>query len=398
MAYLGNVPAEAYTSIDKQVITGDGGTSYTLDHSVANENEIEVFVNNVRQEPSVAYTVSGTALTMTGNVESSDDFYVVFQGKAVQTTSHPEGQDLKARDGTFSGVITAPKFRTTDDGIETKAGTNVSMSSTGDGQLKLDGSGYTGAIALDATGMHLYHNSSSRALIFGTNETERMRITGGGTVQVGDSSVTDVPFGVANHSSHVQMRVGDNGGALGSDRTIRFQGRNAVDDANAYADLTLDPDAREFIIKAPKTNSPTINGLKMDSDGRVLLPNQPSAVCYFGDTNAYVQETQSWIFDNTEYNIGNHYSTSTGRFTAPVAGIYQVSFFTLSGSTSDAYYLVVRKNGTEQGRAYQYTRAGQMHMQVKCNANDYLQVGTDGTSKSFYHGRHYTKASFHLLG
>ena len=89
MAYLGNVPAEAYSSIDKQVITGDGGTSYTLDHSVANENEIEVFVNNVRQEPSVAYTVSGTALTMTGNVEASDDFYVVFQGKAIQTVVPP---------------------------------------------------------------------------------------------------------------------------------------------------------------------------------------------------------------------------------------------------------------------------------------------------------------------
>ena len=90
MAYIGNTPAEAYTSFDKQTITGDGGASYTLDHSVANENEIEVFVNNVRQEPSVAYTVSGTALTMTGNVAASDDFYVVFQGKAIQTVVPPD--------------------------------------------------------------------------------------------------------------------------------------------------------------------------------------------------------------------------------------------------------------------------------------------------------------------
>ena len=81
MAYVSNTPAAAYTSIAKQDITGDGGASYTLDHAVANENEIEVFVNNVRQEPSVAYTVSGTALTMTGNVAASDDFYVCFRAR-----------------------------------------------------------------------------------------------------------------------------------------------------------------------------------------------------------------------------------------------------------------------------------------------------------------------------
>jgi len=90
MGYIGNQTSNSYTSLDKQTITGNGGASYTLDHAVANEQEIEVFVNNVRQEPSVAYTVSGTALTMTGNVESSDDFYVVFQGKAIQTVVPPD--------------------------------------------------------------------------------------------------------------------------------------------------------------------------------------------------------------------------------------------------------------------------------------------------------------------
>ena len=89
MGYVGNQTSNSYTSLDKQDITGDGGTGFTLDHAVANENEIEVFVNNVRQEPSVAYTVSGTALTMTGNVAASDDFYVVFQGKALQTVTPP---------------------------------------------------------------------------------------------------------------------------------------------------------------------------------------------------------------------------------------------------------------------------------------------------------------------
>ncbi len=110
MAYLGNTPASRFTSMDKQTITGDGGTDYTLDHAVGSEQEIEVFVNNVRQEPSVAYTVAGTALTMTGNVASTDDFYVVFQGKAQQSVTHPSNSALQATTGTFSGAVTATSF------------------------------------------------------------------------------------------------------------------------------------------------------------------------------------------------------------------------------------------------------------------------------------------------
>jgi len=91
MPYLGNPPAAAYSTINYQDLTGGSGTSFTLDYSVANENEIEVFVNNVRQEPSVSYTTAGTALTMTGSITATDDFYVVFQGKAQQTITPGAG-------------------------------------------------------------------------------------------------------------------------------------------------------------------------------------------------------------------------------------------------------------------------------------------------------------------
>ena len=97
MGYVGNQTTTAFTSMAKQDITGDGGTGYTLDHAVANAQEIEVFVNNVRQEPGTAYTVSGTTLTMTGNVASTDDFYVVFQGKAIQTVVPPDGSVTSAK-------------------------------------------------------------------------------------------------------------------------------------------------------------------------------------------------------------------------------------------------------------------------------------------------------------
>ena len=121
MGYIGNQTSNSYSSFDKQTITGNGGASYTLDHAVANVNEIEVFVNNVRQEPAVAYTVSGTALTMTGNVASTDDFYVVFQGKALQTTVPPDGSVTSAKMDTnidIAGTLDATGIITADAGIK----------------------------------------------------------------------------------------------------------------------------------------------------------------------------------------------------------------------------------------------------------------------------------------
>ena len=85
MPYMGNPLATAFSTINKQTITGNGGTNYTLDYSVGSSQDVEIFVNNVRQEPGVAYTANGTSLAMTGAVQSTDDFYAVFSGKAQQT-------------------------------------------------------------------------------------------------------------------------------------------------------------------------------------------------------------------------------------------------------------------------------------------------------------------------
>jgi len=105
MPYLGPPPSQTFVSVSYQDLTGGSGTGFTLDYPVGSANEIEVFVNNVRQEPGVAYTVAGTTLTMTGSIVSTDDFYIVFQNKAVGTISHPAGNSLQATTGTFTGNV-----------------------------------------------------------------------------------------------------------------------------------------------------------------------------------------------------------------------------------------------------------------------------------------------------
>jgi hypothetical protein len=62
-----------------------------LDNPVTNENELALFINFVRQEPTTAYTASNTSLTLTSATSASDDMYCVFLGKAVQTVNPPAG-------------------------------------------------------------------------------------------------------------------------------------------------------------------------------------------------------------------------------------------------------------------------------------------------------------------
>ena len=86
MAYIGAEPSNNFVSLKRQVITGNGGTSYTLDHTVASVNDVAIFVNNVRQDPAT-YSISGTALTLGGTISSSDSCYVIFLGQALQTVT-----------------------------------------------------------------------------------------------------------------------------------------------------------------------------------------------------------------------------------------------------------------------------------------------------------------------
>ena len=89
MAYIGPLPAETFTSFATQEFSTSATTSYTLDHPVTNENELALFINNVRQQPGSgkAYTPVGTALTLSAATASTDTMYAVFLGRALQTVN-----------------------------------------------------------------------------------------------------------------------------------------------------------------------------------------------------------------------------------------------------------------------------------------------------------------------
>ena len=112
MGYVGNQSTNAYSSLPaKQDLTGATGTTLTLSHAVAGPESIDLFINNVRQEPTTAYSVSDTTVTLTGSVVATDDIYVVYNGLALQTIVPPDGSVTSAKLDTnieVSGILTEP--------------------------------------------------------------------------------------------------------------------------------------------------------------------------------------------------------------------------------------------------------------------------------------------------
>ena len=136
MPFIGNQPAESFTSFATQEFSTSATTSYTLDHAVTNENEIALFVNNVRQQPGSgkAYTASGTALTLSEATASTDTMYCVFLGRALQTvtpaTNSVTADMISATLGKIGQVVSTTKtdtFSTTSDSFTDITGLSVAI-------------------------------------------------------------------------------------------------------------------------------------------------------------------------------------------------------------------------------------------------------------------------------
>jgi len=94
MAYIGNNNTNLYKGIARQQASGDGSTTvFALNQSVSTESDVEVFVENVRQEPSSAYTISGgTSLTFTSAPPvGTNNIYFLFQGAQGLTSVPTDG-------------------------------------------------------------------------------------------------------------------------------------------------------------------------------------------------------------------------------------------------------------------------------------------------------------------
>jgi len=138
------------------------------------------------------------------------------------------------------------------------------------------------------------------------------------------------------------------------------------------------------------------NAMTIDSSGNVNFPQRvtfstiPFAFVTFPNTDSYVAKTANAIVDFSVavVNDGNHYDTSTYKFTCPVAGLYRIEIGTLSESVDQVQAWIFNRETpggttTAVGRIYTQNRATHGSMTIKCAASDNLYL-TQNNNISYY--------------
>lgn len=141
--------------------------------------------------------------------------------------------------------------------------------------------------------------------------------------------------------------------------------------------------------------------MTIDQSGRVTMPYQPAFQAYANTTFYGPGIVNVW---SEALDIGNNFASN--RFTAPVAGTYQINYTGLHNVYSSGYYgrFYLFKNGSaifdglgDNASAGPYVRIS-ASLTIPLQANDYLEIYIDSNAPSYYIYGGYTHWSGHLVG
>jgi len=345
MAVIGNKPTlNRQGAIRKQKFTGNGGTSYTLDYNVSGPVDLEVFVNNERQEPTAAYTASGTSLTMEENINSDDDFYVIFKGETIGTYTHSADQPISAT------TVNAALAQTGSDSNDIAG--NLTLSGT-KSELKL------------IDGNIVFYDGSQNAENIGglvTRATGKFRDKTYNRIML-DGEHDSSPGSGPNKISFYETSSWVGGFGLHSGTMAHYTGEHT----NFYK-LTSNNDS---------AGASTLH-MRIDANGRVTKPKQPHI---FGSPTNTGGSGKANSFGLGSYNRGT-LTFSNNRITVPIAGLYLITYQTICDSQTGRVDTRVYINGTNIQSGLSNTNASGFQQRthtlvVELAANDYIEFDND---------------------
>ena len=144
--------------------------------------------------------------------------------------------------------------------------------------------------------------------------------------------------------------------------------------------------------------------MSITSAGYVLKTQQPAFFVYKNQGPWSLAAGDTFVFDTAELNVGSHYSTSNGRFTAPITGRYVFHFFSIFTGNAVNDYVQMYKNGARiMGGDVHFTNDvgngwDTVHYSrvIQLSGGDYVYMRSGSAHQ--YHGNNWGGLSGYLLG
>jgi hypothetical protein len=244
------------------------------------------------------------------------------------------------------------------------------------------------------------HNAS--AMTFRTYTSEKMRLTYEGNLGLGTTTPSE-KFVVEDSANGAFIDiVGASSGDIASGIRVK-QGSTTRGGfyTNPTHDMTIISDSGMTF----RTNNANSNSI--DSNGIFTNTTKPYFFAYSDAVNASLNPNVLCPFNLLlEYQGPNAYNTSTHRYTAPVAGIYQFNVHVYGNNSTNLHSFAIRVNGSIRSRSSGYGNS-QSDTYVsgsasfKLTANDYVDVVSSGSGiVNFYGGSQtiYSTWSGYLVG
>ena len=265
-------------------------------------------------------------------------------------------------------------------------------------------SGNTGLVlGHDATGTRIT-NREADPMIFGISSTEKMRITSAGAVAIGrTASITAAclelqpPAQISDFSSYILNIGGDEADdAVGTKSGIGFgytsSSRTAAPATIGYETQATTGGTYGDLYFATRTGDgtgqPTVR-MRINSDGHVTAPYNPAFRAYLSTeqtSNGLVSSgwSDSGLAEGRTYDRDGDFNTSTGRFTAPVDGIYLFSVMWDSNASQAGFDLLVNPTNAGNGFHVRWEPTGRTDnswesrhysTHIKLDKDDYVMLG-----------------------
>ena len=366
----GNVRGATF-NLGSLTIIREGSSFLRINQSNEYSNGIWTGISNIQNGSGVGIATGSNGTFSTARVNISGGTY---NGSNVISLDGTDGK-IKGQYFNVGGTTVIDSSRnlvnigtissgaiTSSGNLHAGDGTNISMDASASGQLQVDGNGYNGAIALDGSAMHVYHNSSLRDLVLGTNETARLTIGGTGGFNFHSNNLTSVgtiSSGAITSSGDIRANGGDyftNSGASGNYRGYGDRlGMSIVNGATYIYDAAS---SAAISLAAFQGNVHVYNELKMGNlSGTTVIDSSRNAT-----------------FVNLRADGGN---LIMGDEAYSVSGAY-VGMKTSFQSGSNDYMII---SGTSDGNTYVSAKDGRdTHIRGGGNNSSNAIVVPDGTT------------------